>query len=252
MYNDNLRKIMCRIDTLSGNFIIYQPQSGQRYSTDDMLTAWMAINSVGKGAASRFLDLGSGLCSVPMIMLWKFPELSGVGIELRDNRRELGLRSLEANGLKKRFELFAGDLRDLRLDEEFQLITSTPPYYTEKEGPLSPHNDKSAARFELNGSIEDYFNTAARHLAETGIFITVYPYLYRDRVYEAAEKFKMSIKSRVDIIPRIGKPSLISVYSIGYVCQEERVSTLSVRDKKGNYTKEYNQARLLCGFKVKK
>jgi hypothetical protein len=34
---------MPRIDTLSGDFKIYQPDVGQRYSTDDMLTAWMAI-----------------------------------------------------------------------------------------------------------------------------------------------------------------------------------------------------------------
>ena len=31
-----------RIDTLSGNYIIYQPEKGQRYSTDDMLVAWLA------------------------------------------------------------------------------------------------------------------------------------------------------------------------------------------------------------------
>ena len=240
-----------RIDTLSGDYLIYQPEVGQRYSTDDMLTAWMAIKTLEKDPPLRFLDLGSGLCSVPMILLWKFPELCGIGIELRENRRDLGLRSLEANGLKDRFELKAGDLRDLKLDEKFDLVTSTPPYYTEKEGPVSPHDDKSAARFELNGSIDDYFKTAHKHLSEKGTFITVYPYLYRDRVYDSAKKFKMSVNNRVDIIPKMGKPALISVYSIGYTCGEEGFSTLAVRAEKGNYTKEYNQARLECGFKFK-
>jgi len=241
-----------RIDTLSGNFIIYQPESGQRYSTDDMLTAWMAIKTLEKDPSLRFLDLGSGLCSVPMILLWKFPELCGIGIELRENRRALGLRSLEANGLKERFELKAGDLRDLELDEKYPLVTSTPPYYTEKEGPISPHDDKSAARFELNGSIDDYFKTAHKHLSENGKFITVYPYLYRDRVYDVAKKFRMFVSGRVDIIPKMGKPALISVYSIGYGEGAETVLTLAVRDEKGNYIDEYNQARQECGFKVKK
>jgi len=242
---------MPRIDTLSGDFVIYQPDVGQRYSTDDMMTAWMAIKAVENNSVSRFLDLGSGLCSVPMIILWKFPEISGVGIELRENRRELGLKSLEANKLSNSFKLLSGDLRDLELDEKFPLITSTPPYYTEKEGPISPHDDKSAARFELNGSIEDYFRTAAKHLSENGKFITVYPYQYKERVYEAAQKFKMFINKRVDMIPKDGKPPLISLYSANYQKNEEKLSMLTVRDASGNFTEQYNQSRILCGFKKK-
>jgi tRNA1Val (adenine37-N6)-methyltransferase len=101
-----------------------------------------------------------------MIVLWKFPQISGIGVELRENRYELGLKSLEMNGLSSRFKLLSGDLRELKLDELFPLITSTPPYYTDSEGPISPHDDKSAARFELNGNIEDYFETADRHLSQ--------------------------------------------------------------------------------------
>jgi len=239
---------MSRIDTLSGDFKIYQPDVGQRYSTDDMLTAWMAIICNEENPPSRFLDLGSGLCSVPMIVMWKFSQISGMGIELRENRRELGLRSLEMNGLSSRFRLLQGDLRELELDELFPLITSTPPYYTDAEGPLSPHDDKSAARFELNGNIEDYFETANRHLLEIGSFITVYPYQYRDRVYTAASKFKMFINKRVDMIPRAGKQPLISMYSVSYVESKEETSTMTVRNESGKYTDEYDQARIICGF----
>ena len=243
---------MPRIDTLSGDFVIYQPDVGQRYSTDDMMTAWMAIKAVENNSVSRFLDLGSGLCSVPMIILWKFSEISGVGIELRENRRELGLKSLDVNGLSNKFKLLSGDLRNLELNEKFPLITSTPPYYTEKEGPVSPHDDKSAARFELNGSIEDYFRTAVKHLAEYGKFITVYPYLYRQRVEEAAKKNGMSVNKRVDMFPKDGKPPLISLFECSFSQNETEVSTICVRDKNGNYTDEYNEARKLCGFKVKR
>lgn len=242
---------MVRIDTLSGNFRIYQPDEGQRYSTDDMMTAWMAIICSSDNPPERFIDLGSGLCSVPMIVMWRFNSLSGVGIELRDNRRELGLKSLEMNGLSNRFKLLQGDLRDLEFDEKFGLITSTPPYYKGSEGPLSPHDDKSAARFELNGSIEDYFITADRHLANDGIFITVYPYAYRERVYQACEKCSMSVMKRTDIIPRDGKPPLISLFACSRNENIETVNTLTIRDEKGNYTQEYNEARIDCGFGLK-
>lgn len=241
-----------RIDTLSGDFIIYQPQSGQRYSTDDMMTAWMAIKAVEANPVSSFLDLGSGLCSVPMIVLWKFSDIIGVGIELRDNRRFLGLRSLKENGIDDRFELNSGDLRELKLERTFPLVTSTPPYYTEQEGPVSSHDDKSSARFELNGNIDDYFRIAAAHLSESGKFITVYPFLYRNRVNAAAKKNGMFVNKRVDMFPRDGKPPLISLFECSFSESNEETSKITIRDKNGAYTDEYNEARKLCGFKVKK
>lgn len=244
---------MVRIDTLSGDFKIYQPdEDGQRYSTDDMLTAWMALICTENAVPERFLDLGSGLCSVPMIVLWKFQQITGVGIELRESRYALGLKSLALNGIDKRFKLLNGDLRTLKLDEKFDLITSTPPYYTNLEGPLSPYNDKAAARFELNGSIEDYFSTASKYLSEKGQFITVYPYQYIDRVYDAAKKFEMFINKRVDMIPRIGKKPLISLFSASYEEKGDSIEEIAVRDENGFFTAEYNNARVLCGFKPKK
>ena len=241
-----------RCDTLSGDFKIFQPENGQRYSTDDLLTAWLAIKSVSDDPPSRFLDLGSGLASVPMIVLWKFPKLSGIGVEIRPNRYELAERSLEMNGLTGRFRIIHGDLRELELDEKFDLVTSTPPYYQSTEGPLSENDDKAAARFELNGSIDDYFKTASKHLSESGFFITVYPFLYTQRVYEAAQNCGMRINSRVDLVPRAGKPPLISIFSASFSKTSVSQELLVMRDSEGNHTKEYNDARIMCGFKEKK
>ena len=241
-----------RCDTLSGNFKIFQPENGQRYSTDDLLTAWLALKTVSDNPPARFLDLGSGLASVPMIVLWKFPELSGIGVEIRPNRYELAERSLELNGLTERFRIIHGDLRELELDEKFDLITSTPPYYQSSEGPLSGNDDKAAARFELNGNIDDYFRTAAKHLSENGVFITVYPFLYASRVGNAAANCGMFINSRVDFIPKAGKPALISIFAASFTKKEFQTEILTMRDESGTHTKEYNDARILCGFKAKK
>lgn len=241
-----------RCDTLSGNFKIFQPEDGQRYSTDDLLTAWLAVKTVADNPPARFLDLGSGLASVPMIVLWKFPGLSGIGVEIRKNRYELAERSLELNGLTGRFRIIHGDLRELELDEKFALVTSTPPYYQSTEGLLSENDDKAAARFELNGSIDDYFRVAAKHLSGNGVFITVYPFLYASRVGNAAENCGMFINSRIDFIPKEGKQALISIFAASFTKKEFSTETLTMRDIAGNHTKEYNDARILCGFKEKK
>lgn len=242
---------MTRCDTLSGGFKIFQPENGQRYSTDDLLTAWLAIRTVSDNPPARFLDLGSGLASVPMIILWKFPEISGTGIEIRKNRYELAEKSLEINGISDRFHIIHGDLRDLDLDEKFELVTSTPPYYQNTEGPVSGNDDKAAARFELHGNIDDYFKTAAKHLAEKGFFITVYPFLYASRVFNAAKNCGMHLNSRVNLVPKAGKPPLISIFAASFSEHEFCEETLVMRDESGNHTAEYNSARVLCGFKMK-
>lgn len=242
-----------RIDTLSGDYIIYQPENGQRYCTDDMLVAWLAIRSIREGAVSvgRFLDLGSGLCSVAMIFLWGIPKTTGCGIEINRERMLLGRKSLAANGLSARFHLIHGDIRNIFLNEKFSLMTSTPPYYMKKEGPASPNGDKSVARFEINGTIFDYFQSAAVHLNPGGAFITAYPFQYAQRVLAAAREQEFYPHLRVDVIPRQPKPPLISLFRFLKGVKGRNASeTLAVRNEDQSFTQEYKEVRQELGFKV--
>lgn len=243
-----------KIDTLSGNYIIYQPEEGQCYSTDDLLVAWLAVKSAKKRLSSpkAFLDLGSGLCSVPMIFLWAFPETEGYGIEISRSRFILGKKSLEVNGLSCRFKLFHADIRDTFLDEKFEIITSSPPYYRKNEGPVSPDRDKAGVRFELNGTIFDYFKSASHHIKEGGFFTTVYPFQYAERVFDAAKNHDFFCDLKIDVIPKKTKPPLISLFrfikgSKGLNANE----TLAIRNEDQSFTKEYNTTRRELGFNEK-
>ncbi len=242
-----------RIDTLSGNFIIYQHEKGQRYSTDDMLVAWLAVKSAKNilPSPNRFLDLGSGLCSVPMIFLWAFPEAEGYGIEINHSRFMLGKKSLEVNGLSCRFKLLHADIRNKFLDEKFKIVTSSPPYYRKDEGPVSSNSDKAGVRFELNGTIFDYFKSASHHVEEGGFFTTVYPFQYAERVFDAAKNYSFCCDLRVDVIPRKTKPPLISLFR--FLKKKKglnEIETLSVRNEDQSFTEEYKAVRRELGFNV--
>eukprot|EP00124_Ichthyophonus_hoferi_P003274 Ihof_evm2s275 gene=Ihof_evmTU2s275 len=84
---------------LTGDWRIYQPIGGHRYSTDDVVTAWYAVKEVrrllslpssepqGNNMGSptlRGLDLGSGLGSVLMMVLWQLPTISYIGVEAQE------------------------------------------------------------------------------------------------------------------------------------------------------------------------
>ena len=241
-----------RIDRLSGDLVIYQPVRGQRYTTDDMLVAWLAVREIRDGAEAAvpaFLDLGCGLCSVPMIIVWCCPGLRGIGIEASSERLACARRSLAANHLEDRFQLINADLKSLRLKTSFGFITSSPPYYEFREGPLSSNPDRARVRFETRGSIEDYFQAAAAHAAPQALFITVYPARYNQRTRDAARGTGFSIRRSVDIIPREGKPPLFTLFTCvkgrSRSCQIEK---MTVRGTNLLFTPEFRAARRMLGF----
>jgi len=243
-----------QIDKLSGDYVIYQPVEGQRYSTDDMLVAWLAVRELHANQTDvpSFLDLGCGLCSVSMILLWYFKNLHGFGIEHAASRLDCARQSLAANQLENRFQLINADLRTLRLKKRFSFITSSPPYYKYCEGPVSPDPDRARVRFETQGSIEDYFRAAAAHAALKARFITVYPTLYKQRVITAAHGSGFSIHRSIDIIPRAGKAALFSLFT----CIKDSTKTiaseeLTVRGRDQLFTPEFRAVRRMLGFRDK-
>ena len=64
---------------LTERFRLIQRYRGHRYSVDDMLVGHLA-GSQG-GAPTRVLDLGCGLGSVLLMLAWRLPSASFVGVE---------------------------------------------------------------------------------------------------------------------------------------------------------------------------
>lgn len=243
-----------RIDTLSGNYIIFQPEHGQRYTTDDMLTAWLAVKTIRQQVEKKktFFDLGSGLCSVPMIVLENIPDITGQGVEINPSKIKLAQKSLKTNNCYDRFNLTEGDLRDLNIAKNYPFITSTPPYYDKSEGPVSSNFHKKTSRFELHGAITDYFKAAAQHISDDGYFFTVYPYLYRDRVYKAAQTNGFARAYEVVVIPKEGKPPLISLFAYKFTTETTVTEkTIIIRNLDNSFTDSYNAIRKEVHFKTK-
>lgn len=241
-------------DRLSGDYVIYQPVQGQRYSTDDMLVAWLAVRELCEYPENiqSFLDLGCGLCAVPMIILWCCRGLSGIGIEHAENRLDCARQSLAANQLENRFQLINADLRALRLKKCFGFITSSPPYYEFREGPVSPDPDRARVRFETQGSIEDYFQAAAAHAEPQARFITVYPTQYKHRAITAAHANGFSIRRNIDIIPREGKAALFTLFTcVNKAGEALSVEELIVRGRDQLFTPEFRAVRRMLGFRDK-
>ena len=208
------------VDGLTAKFRIFQRKKGHRHSTDDLLTAWYALEK--SPPVSRALDLGTGIGSVGLLVLAGMPEdMRLTCIEAQDVSYRFLRENLRANGVEARVVAIHGDLRELALDREhglgaasrFPLVTGSPPYFDVAAGIVPADSQKAHARFELRGHVGDYARAAKRHLEPDGLFVLCFPWPQKARALAAlhGEGF-MAITHR-DVVPRTGLAPLFSLFA---------------------------------------
>ena len=105
---------------LSGQWRIWQKLERHRYSTDDVVTAWVAWRARaalagGAPAVLRAADIGCGIGSVLLFTAWLHPHAVCVGIEAQAERASMAARSAVLNAGPPscgRVAVVQGDLRD--------------------------------------------------------------------------------------------------------------------------------------------
>jgi tRNA1(Val) A37 N6-methylase TrmN6 len=245
------------LDAISGHFRIFQLRDGHRFSTDDVLTAW--YGTTWAPATERALDLGSGIGSVGMIAAWRLPGARFVTIEAQEESVRLARKSAAYNGIAPRYDVRHGDFRStavLGIDERFDLVLASPPYFPVGTGIEGDHPQKVACRFELRGDVADYARVAAAHLAPGGLFTCVFPDDQRDRIERAADVSALVVVRRRPVVFREGQPPLVTLFAMmraNDLPDPMRTRTwieppLIIRAADGSVHAEYAAVKLAVGF----
>jgi len=243
------------LDFICGHFRIFQYAKGHRYSTDDVLTAWYGTAHAPR--VDRAADLGSGIGSVALISAWRLPGATFCTVEAQELSIRLARKTMEFNGLTSRFTLYQGDLRDesvLAHEEQFDLVTGSPPYFPPGTATAADHAQAVPARIEVRGSVADYARAAARILAPGGLFAFVFPTAQMDRAFAALDDVSLKLIRRRDIIFKEGDTPLITLFAASraadipptYEALVER--PLTIRRKDGGVDAEYSAIRMSFGF----
>jgi tRNA1Val (adenine37-N6)-methyltransferase len=240
------------LDALTGRWSILQRKRGHRHSTDDVLTAWYALQHGPPVDAT--LDLGTGIGTVGLLTLHGLGEGAELHcVEAQEVSYELLLENIALNGLEERVHPVRGDLREVTFERTFDLITGSPPYFDVAAGVLPPDSQKAHARFELRGTVADYAAAAARWLsdADHARFVFCFPTPQKDRAFRAIHDHGFSAVAHRDVIPRASRDPLFSLFA----CRrgehpENEEPPFVVRDADGEPTPAIRQVRRGFAFDV--
>jgi tRNA1Val (adenine37-N6)-methyltransferase len=242
---ENLEEQDLTLDKLIGTWKIFQLKKGHRFSVDDQMTSVIAAELVPE--ASTILDIGAGIGSVGLMTLYKLPTHSKLTmIEAQNISHQLAKKTISYNNIEHRIRPLFGDLRDTTQlnGEKFPLITGSPPYIPLGKGVASPHPQRAACRMELRGSIFDYAKTAARHLADDGIFVVCFAGT-DPRGEESIREAGLHLTLRQDIVFRADLPPTITILA----AQKQPVLNVDIRvpivirDSEGKWTEDFWRIR---------
>ncbi len=241
-------------DRLIGDWYLYQRKGGHKTSTDDLITAWYATHRTlarGKEPIAQYMDLGSGIGSVLLMVCHKLSPAVATGIEAQPQSAAMATRSIaELPDHSSQIRVLLSDFREANAPENnYELITGSPPYFPLDAGVLPKDSQRRACRFEARGGVEAYAQAASRFLSATGRFYLVHQTRAQERVVAAAEAAHLHLHGRAEFFMRSDRSEpFLTVFEFGKEpCASVHSFACPVRDHEGEISPGYQRIRLQLG-----
>lgn len=142
--------------------------------------------------AKRICELGSG-CGIILLNLYDMGfrgEMTAV--EISERACLLMEKAVKDNGIENCCVENA-DMRRFRTGRPFDVVISNPPYFS--GGLRAADSERAAARHLIEGSINDWCETAAAVLKNKGRFYLCYPPAYLPSLFTSLCKNKLAPKN---------------------------------------------------------
>lgn len=160
---------MERIDYVNDSLKLIQKTDGLTFGTDALLLAGYI-----SGKYKNALEIGGGTGIISMLLITRGKAERAVAVEVQEEFCRLIERNAELNGLSEMLRAELADIRDFKVEAEFDLIYTNPPYMKTTSGKANQMDKKNIARHEVFGDISDFTASAKRLLKFGGTFAVVY------------------------------------------------------------------------------
>lgn len=173
-----------------GDYGLYQPLEGFRFSIDAVLLAHYAKVSPG----DFIMDIGCGSGIIPHLMAIYNPECRFLGIDIQAPLIELAKASRDRNHFAE--ERLAFQCQDCRQIEnqwrhQFDHITCNPPFFKVGNGALNPNSSIAIGRHELTQTLPDLFQAAYAYLKHRGQLWLIHRAERLDEIFAVAHDYRL-------------------------------------------------------------
>ena len=166
-------------------FAVAQDRCAMKIGTDGVLLgAWTPlINN-----PHSILDIGTGTGIIALMLAQRSGAEQIDAIEIDDQAYEQATENFENSPWNDRLYCYHAGLDEFvdEVDEEFDLIVSNPPFYTDDF--KSGNEQRNVARFEEALPFEDLVEAADFFLSDQGIFTVIIPFKEEDRFVALAQE----------------------------------------------------------------
>lgn len=217
-------------------FTIHQDQCAMKVGTDGVLLgAWTALNH----SPNSILDIGAGTGLIALQLAQRSNAELIDAIELDDAAYEQCVANFEASPWGDRLFCYHAGFDEFveEMDEQYDLIVSNPPFYSEEVGSGDISRDKARQNNAL--PFDELLEGVSGLLHKNGIFSVIIPFKEELEFVKLADIYGLYPKriTRVKGNPTVDfKRSLMEFeFEKGDVLEEE----LTIETARHEYTEEY-------------
>ena len=169
-------------------FSVNQDQCAMKIGTDGVLLgAWTPIEN----QPNAILDIGTGTGIIALMLAQRSDAQQIDALEIDENAYEQAVDNFENSPWSDRLFCFHAGLDEFveEPEEEYDLIISNPPFYTDDF--RSENEQRDLARFQEAMPFEDLVEAAALLLSETGVFSVIIPFKEEEKFIALANEYDL-------------------------------------------------------------
>lgn len=217
-------------------FTIHQDRCAMKIGTDGVLLgAWASI----KNDPKSILDIGAGTGILSLMLAQRSLAENIEALEIDENAHEQCVENFESSPWADRLFCYHAGLDEFmeEIDENYDLIISNPPYYTEEVSSGSTSRD--TARQSQSLPFDELLEAVSKLLAEKGTFACVIPFKEEEGFISMASTFNLF---PIRIMRVKGNPSAAikrSLLEFSFNKSDVLEEELIIETRRHQYTKNY-------------
>jgi tRNA1Val (adenine37-N6)-methyltransferase len=169
-------------------FVIHQDRCAMKVGTDGVLLgAWAPVND----NPFSVLDVGAGTGIIALMLAQRTHAEQIDALEIDEDAYEQAVENFENSPWRDRLFCFHAGLDEFieEPEDEYDLIVSNPPFYTEDY--KTENEQRDLARFQDAMPFEELIEAADLLLSENGIFALIIPFKEEEKFIALAKESEL-------------------------------------------------------------